>query len=158
MAKKIFLTQDKVAIVDDEDYASLSRRRWRLSTKGYAERTGIKKGETARSTILMHREILKVKSGMWVDHINGDKLDNRRNNLRLVTPSQNRMNSVGRTNILKGVSWNAKKKNWLASIRLEGKTIYLGSFTNQKDAALAYDRAAKKLFGRYAKLNFKECE
>ena len=155
MAKKIPLTQGQVAVVDDEDYEILSQYRWRLSMKGYAERTGIKKGETARSTILMHREILKARHGMWVDHINRDKLDNKKKNLQLVTPSQNRMNSVGRTNTLKGVSWNKTKKNWLASIRLEGRTIYLGSFSNQKDAALTYDKAAKKLFGKYAKLNFK---
>ena len=93
---------------------------------------------------------------MVVDHINSDSLDNRRSNLRVCTVSQNNMNSaIGRNNKsgYKGVSWDKTNKKWRAGIKAKGKSVSLGSFNSKKDAARAYNEAAKKAYGEFAKLN-----
>lgn len=153
MSKKILLTQGKAALVDDKDYEVLSRYNWHYVSQGYAARKEKIKGK--RKVVLMHRQILRA-TDKWVDHINGDGLDNRRENIRLVTPSQNRMNSKPLRTLgskFKGVYRHTKTKKWCADIRFNGKTNYLGSFDLERDAAAAYNLAAKQKFGAYAKLN-----
>jgi len=108
----------------------------------------------------MHRVIMKLNFGdkRQVDHINGNGIDNRRNNLRICTQSQNNQNQ--RTQIClksskyKGVLWHKCCKRWMAQIKLNKKNKYIGLFKNEIDAAHAYDREAKELFGEYAKTNF----
>lgn len=155
--RTIPLTQGKVAIVDADDYEWLSQWEWyanKIDRTYYAVRNKI------RSKILMHREILGLKCGdnVKTDHRNGDGLDNRRENLRKCTDAENQHNQnhlrSKKTSVYKGVSWNKMNKNWRAAIWCNYKIYYLGSFGNEVDAAKAYDKAAKELFGEFAYLNF----
>jgi len=106
----------------------------------------------------MHREVLNMANYMYVDHINHNGLDNRKANLRLATKSQNAWNSSGRRGRsgFKGVSFEKKTGLWRASIAYHGEKKYLGNFHDKREAAKAYDRAAKKYHGEFASLNFPE--
>jgi len=157
MAKEIPLTQGKVAIVDDEDFERLSQYKWCYATVGYAVRFEQVNGK--RRGVFMHRQIMQPPKDLEVDHINGDKLDNRRSNLRIVTRQQNRFNErprKGTSSKYKGVSWYKQTRRWEAYIKINGKKKRIGYFNDEIEAALAYDRAARELFGEYAKTNFKE--
>jgi len=105
----------------------------------------------------MHRFILGPGPGE-IDHRNGDGLDNQKKNLRRASHKSNTWNSRKHTkksaSPYKGVHWRKARCRWYAFIRPEGKKIYLGSFGNQKEAALAYDKAAKRYYGEFARLNF----
>lgn len=153
MTKLIHLTQGRVAIVDDSDYEYLSQYVWHYS-KGYASRNmqvGLK-----RVKAHMHRIIAGTPDGMDTDHINGDKLDNRRSNLRVCTRSQNRMN-VGKekkgSSIYKGVSWYEGKMCWQVKICVNRKLLHVGYFEDEVVAARAWNEAAKKYHGAFARLN-----
>lgn len=158
----IKLTQGKEAIIDDEDFEYLNQWKWCfikcISGGGYASRS-IRNGKKT-TTILMHRLINKTVANFDTDHINGNKLDNRKHNLRTTTRSQNKMNSKKRENVkYKGVSiLKVKDTNNTytyirAQIRINNKGIHLGYYSTQEEAALAYNYAAKHYFGEYAKLN-----
>lgn len=104
----------------------------------------------------MHRVIMNAPPHLQVDHINHDTLDNRKHNLRLVTPPQNRLNSCKQERSLsqfKGVTWNKRKKKWVTQISFNRKRRFAGYFDNEIDAALAYNQKAQELFGEYALLN-----
>jgi hypothetical protein len=109
--------------------------------------------------IRMHREILGLPPGRvpQVDHRNHDTLDNRRQNLRIVTNGQNQANRVKQVRLAssryKGVSWSARLKKWKAEIKVDSKRIHLGYFTSERAAARAYNRAAIAAFGEFAHLN-----
>lgn len=109
--------------------------------------------------VYMHRLIIGAGPRDYVDHINGDGLDNRRINLRLATPSQNSANRAGDnrkagvTSVYKGVSWNKTKNKWAAYIHVSGKTRSLGAYVDELDAARAYDKAAAETWGEFARLN-----
>jgi hypothetical protein len=157
MTKQIPLNKGRVATVDDEDYERISRFRWSSGCSGkhwYAIRA---EGWPNRKTIYLHRQILNAPAGTEVDHINGDTLDNRRENLRLATRAQNNQNRgarAGSSSGYKGVSWNPDKGRWAAEIVANGKRTKLGCFADPKDAARAYDAAARQLHGEFAKTNF----
>jgi len=104
----------------------------------------------------MHRAILNAPPRMDVDHINGNGLNNTRENLRLCTRSQNMMNQrlKGGTSRFRGVSWLKGGAKWHAQVRANGKRLHLGLFTDETEAAMAYDAAARELFGDFARLNF----
>ena len=153
--KQIVLTQGKVALVDDNDFEYLNQFRWYFSPYGYAARSKKKVGGKYPEghTSLMHREIMEIKSKSDVDHINGDKLDNRKSNLRLATRSQNMINKdVTKRSVsgLKGVYWFARDKKWISTIVVNYKTIFLGYFKSKEKAARSYKEAAIKYFGEYA--------
>jgi AP2 domain/HNH endonuclease len=96
---------------------------------------------------------------MHVDHINGNGLDNRRTNLRPATSAENarnRRSQRGSSSPYKGVSWIRSRRNWRANLRVGDRLIHLGSYTDPADAARAYDAAALKYFGEFARLNFPE--
>lgn len=142
------------ALVDDEEFQRLSQYTWRLHRQGYATRGG------GCGNFMMHHEVFgKPPKGFMVDHINGNKLDNRRANLRLATKSQNNANSVPRrsaskSSSFKGVSWNEAAQGWRAQIQKDGKGRVIGLFADEVAAAYAYDLAAVETFGDFARPNF----
>jgi hypothetical protein len=158
---RILLSKGLVALVDAEDFDSLSKYKWRaLSGRGinYAARYSVKDGK--KGVVLMHRQILNAPNGSEVDHRNGDGLDNQRTNLRFATRSQQGANTKKsrnpKTSIYKGVrrEQSGSPRPWQSRITVEGKAIYLGRFTTEIEAAESYDRAATKYFKQYAKTNF----
>ena len=155
--REVPLTNGMVALVDDEDYARVSAHRWAYNPKGrgYAQcRIG---GRRNPKYVQMHRCILDAPVGFQVDHINGNGLDNRRSNLRLASRSQNQQNTLaktGGTSKYKGVHFDNEKQRFRARIRKGGVEIRLGRHSTEEEAALAYDAAARKVFGRFARLNF----
>jgi hypothetical protein len=161
--RKIPLTRGQFAVVDPDDYYRLSEHKWRISKdygKFYAIRTGRSQDGKKRKAIRMHREVAKTPDGLECDHINSDSLDNRKANLRSATRMQNSWNrsksSKPSYSKYKGVTFDKKMQKWLAQIRVRGKHISIGRFKDEIQAAKAYDKAAKKHFGEFAKLNFPE--
>jgi len=157
--KEIQLTQDKVAIVDDENFEWLSHWKWTFSERknnGYAIRRKHRRYAKA-IYIYMHRLIMNAEQGEEVDHINRDGLDNRKENLRFCSHGQNGMNQGLQTRIksskFKGVTHPKGRKSWCAQLNYKGKHIYLGSYKLETEAALAYNKKAKEVFGKFAKLN-----
>lgn len=154
--KQIELSQGYFAMVDDEDFEKLNQYKWNVrivKNTQYAKRSD---RYSTPKTIQMHRVIMGCDNNMMVDHINGNGLDNRKENLRVCTRSNNLMNSnkprgEGLTSKYKGV--NKSGKNWRAEIRINRQGIYLGTFKTEIEAMLAYNEAAIKYFGEFAKLN-----
>jgi hypothetical protein len=146
------LIDGRFAIVDAADFEWLSRYTWRGSGGGM----GYASSRIKNKRVFMHRLIMNPPPGKVVDHVNGNQWDNRRANLRVCTQAENTRNrrkSRG-TSRFKGVSWNARRRKWVAAIRLNRKAIYLGLFDDEIEAARAYDLKARELFGPYAYLNF----
>jgi hypothetical protein len=108
----------------------------------------------------MHREVANTPDGFMCDHINGNALDNRKANLRSATAFQNcwnaRKHSKSCSSKYKGVWFHKGIRKWTAMITVRRKRIHLGVFEDETEAAKAYDKAAKKHFGKFAKLNFPE--
>jgi hypothetical protein len=158
--KRISLTRGKFAIVDDENYEWLiAMGNWCCSTGGYAVlNINHKKpnGKCGNSKKWMHREIMNPPSRLNVDHINGDKLDNRKSNLRVCTHSENMKNrktSKNSISELKGVIAHKPSGKWVAQIKSNKIRYYLGFFEDKYEAAKAYNAAALKYHGEFAKLN-----
>jgi len=154
--KQISLTHGFVTLVDDEDYATLVKYRWFARHSGnslYAQRN--ERGPEPRGTVHMHRCIIGCPEGMEVDHVNHNGLDNRRSNLRICTKTQNQANRrKGRgTSKYKGVTFRHDRYRWEARIRAKGRLIQLGTFSDERSAALAYDYAAVGHFGAFACTN-----
>lgn len=149
--KLIALSQGKFTKVDDEDFEEINSFNWHLAVSGngagYAGRRKMGK------TIFLHRQLTKCPNGLEVDHINGDPLDNIRNNLRIVTHAQNLRNrkiNKNTTSGFKGVRNNHGR--WQAYINF-GKFICLGNFSTKEEAARAYNKSALVYFGEFARLN-----
>lgn len=161
--KKIPLTQDKFASVDDIDYSFLMQWKWYYRSEGYAARKSRKSESRTSSgnqkTIHMHRVVLSRKLGhsdfQYTDHKNQNRLDNRRGNLRSASCSQNQRNKKSQqgTSKFKGVWWRKDHKKWQVHIWFEGCQKHLGYFTNEIEAAKAYNKAAMKYFKEFACLN-----
>lgn len=137
-------------LVDAADYSYLSQFKWHLTGKGYAGRA------VNRKIVYMHREVIGAFPESTVDHINRNKLDNRRSNLRLATRCGNQRNrSAGSNNKsgYKGVSWDQTREKWHASIKVDGKTKNLGRFTNILEAVKAYNNASLQYHGEFSVLN-----
>lgn len=152
MTKIIHLVNSsRTALIDDEDFELVSQYKWYLHSNGYAT------NGTARTNVLsrMHQVIMNAK---YIDHKNNNRLDNRRSNLRLATQSQNLANRGkyldDTTSKYKGVSWNINAGKWRAYIKQNQKQIHLGYFDSEREAAVAYDNAARRLFGEFANTNF----
>ena len=160
--KKIKLTQGKFALVDNEDFDYLNQWKWcvvRRKNNYYAERRATaKERETSANNIKMHRVIINAQPGFLTDHKDHDGLNNQKCNLRSCNNSQNKANSIkqkGQTSSkYKGVTWDASVNKWVAQKRFNKKTIKLGRYKSEEDAAIAYDKIAIKLHGEFAYLNF----
>lgn len=148
------LTRGLVALVDPEDVPLVSPFFWKAnkSRRGYY-------ACRSQKPQMMHVLIMGERADFEIDHANGNKLDNRRSNLRWATREQNQANrpgSTGRTSKYKGVCWRKRERRWYASIRFKGVVRALGTYLAEDDAARAYDRAARELHGQFAVLNFPE--
>lgn len=158
--KKIKLTKNQFAIVDDEDFEELNKFKWHAS-KGkrdgfYALRKAYY--HPGCETIAMQRQIMGLRRGdkKQVDHINHNTLDNRKENLRLCTNSQNRRNARGNLNTsskFKGVSFSADKNKYEVYIWINNKNMYLGCFKNEHIAAFVYNIFALLYYGEFAYIN-----
>jgi hypothetical protein len=158
--KSIPLTQGRFAKVDDDDFERISKHKWCVSKNKHHRTEYAMRREYGRNrrSIKMHREILNAPNVVQVDHINGDGLDNRKNNLRFCNNAQNHCNKDpqrGGTSKYKGVSWEKRRGIWEAYICPSGKKIHLGYFHNEIDAAKAYDKKAIELYQNFAKPNLK---
>ena len=125
------------ATVDAEDGEWALSHRWRL-VKGYARRSVKVNGEVL--SYLLHRELLGLKrgDGLEVDHIDRDRLNNRRSNLRILSKAENGQNRKSKCDSVsryRGVSWNSKRKQWYATVTVNGRTIWLGSYDDETVAA-----------------------
>ncbi len=147
------LTQGKVAVVDADDYDWLSRYKWYANKKASGFYACTHKGQRL---LYMHRLITGAPKDLVVDHIDRNSLNNRRSNLRLCTKRQNSFNQRGQrgTSRYKGVYRHKQLKKWAAVIEKNEKQMRLGFFRCEEDAAKAYDKIAKKIFGEFAYLNF----
>ena len=161
-AREIPLQNDKVALVSECDYERVNQYKWTIDGNGYVVRMESyydAQGNRRRRKIMLHRFIMDAPPGTEVDHAHHNKLDNRREALRVTTRYYNQWNSrprKGSTSRYKGVHWDKRDKRWCAEIRVMGKKHYLGRFATEEEAALAYDRKAVELVGPMAFLNFPE--
>jgi hypothetical protein len=146
--KTIKLTQGFETVVSDEDYEEISKYRWRVSKRkntNYATRSDYKNCGKQKN-ILMHKQIMDTPDGMHTDHIDGNGLNNTRDNLRVVTPRQNGQNRhCKKTSIYPGVSWHKSKNNWTAQININGKFRHLCESVNESKAYQAYLNALHEI-------------
>lgn len=157
--KEIQITQGMKALIDDDDYESVSRYKWyrvrpaKSRTLNYAAAKNYPDG--GRSTLLMHRLIINAPKGVVVDHIDGDGLNNQKTNLRLCTQGQNNFNSrINKTNTSGFIGVCPHGKNsYRAYISINNKTIHIGNFKDPKEAAKARNEVASRLRGEFAVLN-----
>ncbi len=156
--KRIELSQGLYALVDAADYDRVAQYRWwvyRLPTRCYAARhVRVAKGVYRKQ--LLHRFLMDAQPGQEVDHRDGDGLNCTRANLRIATPEQNQQNRGkhrDNTSGYKGVDWMPNRRKWRARIQFNGHTLHLGVFETAIEAARAYDDAARKYHGAFARLN-----
>lgn len=157
------LTQGKIAVIDDVDLHRVIKHKWSLAVRKDATSVGESvrfyvRTKSIEGSPYLHQFIINSKPGMKVDHKNHDGLDNRRDNLRECSTSQNGANQrkTRGSSIYKGVSWHKQLSKWDCRIKSDGVSVYIGVFYSEEDAARAYDRKARELFGCFALTNFKE--
>jgi hypothetical protein len=145
-----------VALVDEEDYERVSQYRW---SPARGRDTTYAMSRSGKTTIYLHRTVLSEPPCPEVDHKDGNGLDNRKFNLRVATHQQNLCNqrlSRANTSGYSGVSWNRRRRKWVAQTKHYGKAIQIGLFDSKVDAALARDEYMRAHYGEYARLNFPE--
>lgn len=152
-------------IVDEEDFAWVNKIRWHATDSLYVQtNVRIRPGRIgAFKCKKMHRLLMGEPKGLFVDHINGDVLDNRKSNLRICKSIENSRNSKiskANTSGFKGVVWHKASNSWIAQIGIDinskRKMVHLGCFPLKEDAARAYDKAAREHYGEFARPNFPE--
>src|SRR5215475_684153 len=153
---RIPLTGGFATLINEADWPLVDPYTWRTLRQGTrypCAKTWVREGAIRRA-IFMHRLILNAPPDLQVDHKNHDTLDNRRSNLRLVTPGQNQANqrALGGTSRFRGVRWF--KNRWQAAVMLRGHVHYLGRFVDEEEAARAVDRTLRAVWSEHARLNF----
>lgn len=144
-ACEIPLTKGRTVVVDQDDYWLLRIFKWHCDT-GYASNKDLGS---------MHRFLMRAPVGMCVDHIDGDRLNNRRENLRVVTTQQNqsnRRNGYGKSKYV-GVAWESAHERWKVTVMHQGKQHYVGVFRDELQAAAAYNKASRDLRDDHAGTN-----
>lgn len=137
-------------MIDDEDFERISAFKWYITRRGTIQRNG---GPTGKVSVAA--EIMGNITQMY-DHKNRNPKDNRKKNLRPCTRGQNESNKAkmeGTTSKYKGVSWSKEKQKWFACIRHEGRTLYLGRYNSENEAAEAHNKKALEIFGEFAFVN-----
>ncbi len=146
--KKIKLTRGKYALVDDEDFDWLNQWKWRYHSNGYAARS-LKRIEGKRPLEYMHRVVLGVRKGQETDHINRNRLDNQRSNLRFSDRVKN-MHNIGlrpwNKSGFAGVWWHKQTQKWATTTRVKYKRVWLGLFKSKEEAAEVYKNAVERLY------------
>jgi len=151
---KLITKKGETILIDKKDYSIISAYNWRL-TDGYAI-TDIKRSNGKYTTMRMHRLLFGFPTAEF-DHINLNRADNRRNNLRLATKNQNgynRFKQSNNTSGFKGVHKLRRTGKYQTHISLDGKNLFLGTFNTKAKAALAYDMAAREYHGAFRRANF----
>lgn len=152
-AATILLSQGLDALIDEEDLPLVSRYKWYAAKSSHGLIYAV-------TRVRMHRLITDAPYGLYVDHINGNPLDNRKENLRLCTNAQNQQNtdSRGGSSRFKGVSFHRKTGKWWGHFSVLGETYNCGLWDTEEEAARAVDRRRKEVCGEFARLNFPEDE
>lgn len=146
--------EGKYALVDDDEYELVNKYRWHLHEFGYAITKPRINGH--KPTVRMHRLIMQYPDGVFTDHINGNKLDNRKRNLRPCTHMQNTWNRskpANNTSGYRGVRWIKKDNRWQAEIMVEHTPVFIGYFKDKHEAAYVRDQFAMQLHGEFAYTN-----
>lgn len=153
MSTSVKLTKGKRALIDTEDLDAINKYHWHYNMRGYAvTNPGTRK---EKELILMHRLINKTPVGKQTDHINGNKLDNRKCNLRTVTAMENKWNKGKQSNNTsgyKGVTFIKSASRWEMQIMAAGKRVSK-RFRTREEAAIAYNHYAKEMHGEFAHIN-----
>lgn len=145
---------DKIALINDDDFTHISKYTWR-EKHGYAVTDIWNKRQKKKIMVSMHRLITAASNGVLVDHVNRNRLDNQRENLRICDHQKNQANKAprGKTKI-KGVEFrNDRKASWRARLKYNNENIELGYYDNRYEAAKAYNEKSKELFGAFAYQN-----
>jgi len=154
---RVFFKDGSYFLIDATDFELVSKYSWFKGKRGYPTMHTSRKSPEGYKTRPLHRYLIKIPDKADIDHINGDKLDNRRSNLRACTHQQNMFNQKKRSTNSSGyigVSLFKATGMFEAYIHHSGKKIYLGLYHTAEEAAYIRDKEAKKLFGKYARLNF----
>jgi hypothetical protein len=153
--KSITMTNGVRTIVDDDMHEMYGKYNWTQHTKGFACRS--MKMEGKWKTVFLHRLVMNVPQGKEVDHINGDRLDNKKSNLRICSREDNAKNRMKRYDSqqpFKGI--RLRKGRWEVNLQCDKKAYYLGRYNTAIEAAKVYDKYAKKYFGQFARFNLNE--
>lgn len=159
MTKKLEITGKRAgyALVDDDLYEYLNQFKWNMNRDGYVKRgeySRLPNGKLKRTEVKLHRLVMDTPKGMVTDHINGDRLDNRRENLRVCTVKQNSWNKRPRGSLnIVGVWFDPARSKFVAHIAKAGHKVTIGRYDTAQEAANARDKVAGELYGEYAYLN-----
>lgn len=137
--KKIKLTKNKHALIDNDDYNNLSKHNWQYD--GFYAGRNIKVGDK-KTRLRMHVDIMNPPKGMVVDHIDGNRLNNQRNNLRICTQSDNQKKMKlfsTNTSGIQGISWDSRRNKWFVQKCYNRKRYTIGRFDKKEDAIIAYN-------------------
>lgn len=140
------------ALIDDEDFEAINKIDWCCT--GHYGVCDYAHARIKGKLISMHRYILKSDKGEYTDHKNRNGLDNRKENLRICSQSQNQYNrkkQVNNTSGFKGISWHKKSKKWQVNLRIPGKQLYFGLYSNKEKALEVYNQNIKRICGEFAR-------
>ena len=148
--KTIPLTRGKEAVIDDADYELVSKYKWHYNGRYAVHTTYI---DNKKVNIWMHRLIMDTPKGLFTDHINFDRLDNRKSNLRIATKSENMHNRPAQTNNTSGhknIYFDKSRKLWAVEVKVQGKKTHIGRYKDIADALIARNEAYKDIVGEFA--------